>query len=157
MAQRGSDGLAGGVNLHAYVRSNPITLVDPDGLNPLVGVWPGVEIGGIIGGPGGAIIGGVIGGAIGLVIGTELADWLNNKFSQKGKQNVRDTGLEHLSNEEVSRRARDRSLGGEEKRKYQREEKREATEIDRNARSRASERRPRIGAMCGHSLNEGAF
>jgi uncharacterized protein RhaS with RHS repeats len=83
-------GLAGGINLHQYVvASNPLTYVDPDGLNPLVGVWPGVEIGGTIGGPVGAIVGEVVAGAIGLVIGTELAEWLNNKLAaehDKGKR-----------------------------------------------------------------------
>jgi hypothetical protein len=43
--------------------------------------------------------------------------------AQKGKQNVRDTGLAGLSDDEVSRRARDRSLPPEDRRRYQKEEK----------------------------------
>jgi RHS repeat-associated protein len=57
-------GLAGGLNLQQYVRSNPVRYVDPDGRNPLVGVLEGVVIGGGLGGIPGAIIGGIIGGII---------------------------------------------------------------------------------------------
>ncbi len=40
-----------------------------------------------------------------------------------GKENVRDTGLDDLDAEEVSRRARDRNLPGKERKRYQKEEK----------------------------------
>ncbi|MBL8013053.1 MAG: RHS repeat-associated core domain-containing protein [Candidatus Omnitrophica bacterium] len=48
-------------------------------------------------------------------------------LSKGGKQNQRDTGLANLSDEEVSRRARDKSLSGEERRRYQKEEKARGT------------------------------
>ncbi|WP_295448874.1 RHS repeat-associated core domain-containing protein [uncultured Thiodictyon sp.] len=44
-------------------------------------------------------------------------------LSKGGKQNVKDTGLSDLTDEEVADRARDRSLSGEERRRYQKEEK----------------------------------
>jgi RHS repeat-associated protein len=40
-----------------------------------------------------------------------------------GKQKVKDTGLQDLSDEEVSERARDKSRSGKERRRYQKEEK----------------------------------
>ena len=44
-------------------------------------------------------------------------------WAKGGNQNQLDSGLVDLSDEEVSRRARDRSLSGEERRRYQKEEK----------------------------------
>lgn len=43
--------------------------------------------------------------------------------SKGGKQNVRDSGLRGVSDEEVKRRARDRSLSGRERERYKKEEK----------------------------------
>lgn len=41
----------------------------------------------------------------------------------KGKDNARDSGLRNLTDEEVSRRARQSGISGKEKRRYQTEEK----------------------------------
>jgi RHS repeat-associated protein len=54
---------------------------------------------------------------------TDLPQRTTEVLSKKVKENVRDTGLEHLTDEEVSRRARDRSRSGKERRRYQKEEK----------------------------------
>jgi hypothetical protein len=58
-------------------------------------------------------------------IGNALGNGMNNivKFAKGGNQNVKDTGLEGVSDEEVSRSARDKSLSPEERLRYQREEK----------------------------------
>jgi len=50
-------------------------------------------------------------------------DGLDSMILMASSGNERDTGLRDLSDEEVSRRARDRSLSGEERRRYQKEEK----------------------------------
>lgn len=57
-------GVEGGLNFQVYAGSNPVRYRDPDGRNPLAGVWPGVQIGGTIGGPVGAIAGGIVGGIV---------------------------------------------------------------------------------------------
>ena len=57
------------------------------------------------------------------------------KKSKDGKQNIRDSGLANLSNKEVSRRARDKSLSPKERQRYKTEEK--AREL-RNKQKRKS-------------------
>ncbi len=47
----------------------------------------------------------------------------NLGLAKGGKQNVRDSGLRDVSDDEISRRARDPSLSPEERRRYQKEEK----------------------------------
>ena len=76
-------GLAGGINLHEYAASNPLYYVDRDGLNPLVGVWPGVGIGGAIGGLPGAVVGGIVGGIIGAIVGGAIVDAIDGAIEQR--------------------------------------------------------------------------
>ena len=58
---------------------------------------------------------------------------INMSSSQGGKQNIKDTGLINVPNDEISRRARDKNLSGEERRRYQKEEKARG---DRNKQKR---------------------
>jgi len=76
-------GLAGGLNLHQYAASNPLYYVDRDGLNPFVGVWPGVGIGGAIGGLPGAVVGGIIGGIIGGIVGSAIWNAIRQQDESK--------------------------------------------------------------------------
>lgn len=57
------------------------------------------------------------------------------KKSKAGKQNIRDSGVANLSDKEVSRRARDKSLSPKERQRYKKEEK--AREL-RNKQKRKS-------------------
>jgi RHS repeat-associated protein len=109
-------GMIDGPNVHAYVRNRPSTLRDPLGLFvPAV-----VPIAIIIDW---AIQAGLI--TAGVAITAAMIHDLTQTYlaEKKGKENVRDSGLERVTDEEVSRRARDRSLSGEERRRYQKEEK----------------------------------
>ena len=60
---------------------------------------------------------------------------LKIKKSKGGKQNIRDSGVANLSDKEVSRRARDKSLSPKERQRYKKEEK--AREL-RNKQKRKS-------------------
>jgi RHS repeat-associated protein len=62
-------GLAGDISLYRYARNNPLSVIDPDGRNPVTGG----AIGGTIGGPPGAVIGGVIGLGLGITLGQMLS------------------------------------------------------------------------------------
>jgi len=132
-------GFGGGdVNLHAYVANAPTNLTDPLGLClPLCAV-PVV----IAESPAAAAA------AAAAAAGASYAAWklgqataemirdLTTQFAQRGKQRMRSDEFERLSDEEVSRRARDRSRSGEERRKYQREEK---ARRDRNKQKRGGD------------------
>ncbi|WP_411828650.1 RHS repeat-associated core domain-containing protein [Metapseudomonas otitidis] len=59
----------------------------------------------------------------GYVEGNPLSYFDTFGLAKGRKQNISDSGLTHLSDEEISARARDRSLSGEERRRYQKEEK----------------------------------
>ncbi|MDF5861628.1 RHS repeat-associated core domain-containing protein [Pseudomonas aeruginosa] len=51
-------GLDGGLNTYAYVGSNPVGLVDPNGLSPTA--TAGAGAGFVVGGPPGAVVGGLL-------------------------------------------------------------------------------------------------
>jgi RHS repeat-associated protein len=148
-------GMVDGPNLFAYVDGGPIDYVDPTGEGALA-VIGGIAGGlvGFVGGGGLALASGgiltpeiVITTAAGQALGTatglvlenaiestkKLIDDLNQKYSKGGKQNKRDSGLADISPEEISRRARDKSLTPEERRRYQTEEKARG---DRNKQKR---------------------
>lgn len=61
-------GLGGGWNRFAYVGGNPLSYVDPNGLNPLAGAWAGAGAGSALG-PVGTVVGGAIGAGVGAWIG----------------------------------------------------------------------------------------
>ncbi|MEL7940630.1 RHS repeat-associated core domain-containing protein [Pseudomonas delhiensis] len=56
-------GLDGGLNTYAYVGSNPVRLIDPNGLSPTIGA--GAAGGFVVAGPPGAVVGGLIGLGLG--------------------------------------------------------------------------------------------
>jgi hypothetical protein len=62
----------GDTNLYGYVLNDPISYIDPRGLNPLTGAITG----GMIGGPPGAVVGGIIGG----LVGATVADYIYNHW-----------------------------------------------------------------------------
>lgn len=109
-----------------------------------IGGWLGGYIGGEVGTAAGAVAGtaiepgggttavGVIGGLagsqigrpIGTAIGTGVGQWLDNlMFSKGGKQNIRDTGLIGVSDEEIERRLRDPATSSEERKRLVKEQK----------------------------------
>lgn len=61
-------GLQGGWNRFGYVGGNPLSYVDPNGLNPLAGAWAGAGAGSALG-PVGTVVGGAIGAGVGAWIG----------------------------------------------------------------------------------------
>ncbi len=113
----------GDTNLYGYVLQDPVNYIDPTGEialadDVLIGV--GVVIVGCAMSPG---CRDAVGGAVSSA-GDAIREALDNlMLSKGGKQNVGDTGLIDVSDEEVASRARDRSLSGEERRRYQKEEK----------------------------------
>ena len=66
-----------------------------------------------------------------------VTKWVSGKTknSKGGKQNIKDSGLAGLSDAEVSRRAKDKSLSKKERDRYKKEEKARAL---RNKRKRKS-------------------
>lgn len=113
-------GISGGINTYAYANGSPTLFTDPDGLNPFVGAIEGGEIGLAVGGPPGAIIGIVV-GAVG---GYLIADQIDTVFFSKGgRQNIRDTGLIGVSDEEIGRRLKDPTTSAEERKRLVKEQK----------------------------------
>ena len=105
----------GDVNLYSYVKNSPLNWGDPSGLCPVcVVVIPPIVTAGI---QVGTIVGGIIAGAI---IGDVILDSIHES---RGKENKRDTGLIGQTDDEIKRKARDKSLSKDERRRYQTEEK----------------------------------
>ena len=138
-------GYLGGMNLYAYVGNDPINWIDPWGLQGLtttspVGVIPIFIPPGSVFEPGSEANGAFVDSFIYLVglmdprpLANKVYSFLQcgedelgayRSFQAKGgKQNVKDTELANLSDSEISRRARDKSLTPSERKRYQKEEK----------------------------------
>jgi RHS repeat-associated protein len=131
-------GFGGGdVNLHAYASNSPTNLTDPVGLCPMCAIpiviaeSPAAAAAAAAAAAGASYAAWKLGQAT-----AEMIRDLTTQFAQRGKQRMRSDEFEHLSDEEVSRLARDRSKTGEERRKYQREEK---ARRDRNKQKRGGD------------------
>ena len=113
-------GLYGGhTNLYTYALNSPVVARDPLGLCPpcvAVALVAGAVV--VEAGIDAAVVaGGII---VGAIIGQVVIDSISERG---GKQNVKDTGLIGVPDAEIKRKARDKSISGEERRRYQKEEK----------------------------------
>jgi RHS repeat-associated protein len=120
----------GDQNLYSYTYGSPTNFTDPSGNQVAEATWGGAAAGAVVGGPPGAVVGAIVGAAVGLVAGYLLWEYVVNPHlvqpyyeARSGKERIGDSGLENVSDEEISRLARDRSLPGPDRRRYQKEEK----------------------------------
>jgi RHS repeat-associated protein len=108
--------LAGGdPNLYSYAMGSPINFVDPFGLCPvcLAPALPSI---------GAALV--AAGDAALLTAGVVASSAIISQILQSRAQgNQKDTGLGNKTDKEIQQGARDKSLSGEERRRYQKEEK----------------------------------
>lgn len=89
-------GVAGGANTNAYVGGNPLSYVDPRGLNP--GAAAGAGLGSFFG-PVGTVVGGAIGFGVGAWVGwnvvgptiTEARGWFSNQEAMREWQQYKDS------------------------------------------------------------------
>jgi RHS repeat-associated protein len=110
-------------NLYPYVDGNPVALIDPDGRSPVL-VAPFVIIGGAL--IGAYIVGKAIGDTINQMTKPEARNAIEDTISEMakgGKQNIRDTGLIGVSDEEIERRLKDPGISSKEKRRLEKEQK----------------------------------
>ena len=114
------------LNPYGYVKNNPLNLVDPDGeyaLAPavvLVGTPQGWVAVAILAAPANLYAQWYVSTKIGTWAGTKLRNWV---LAKGGKQKARDTGLSHLPDSEISKRARNKNFPKSVRKKYQKEEK----------------------------------
>ncbi|GIV17878.1 MAG: hypothetical protein KatS3mg022_3313 [Armatimonadota bacterium] len=102
-------------HLYLYCEDDPVNAVDPSGFSPAeiaLGAAGGIAIA-----DGPLPIGDII--AVGIVIGIIIIE----ASGKKGKERIRDTGLQDLPDEIIRERARDKSLPSDERARYRREEK----------------------------------
>ena len=105
------------LNAYAYCVNDPLQWVDSDG-RQLVEALPLAGAAALADGP--LPIGEIIAiGVVAIAAVGAIVCWARGK----GKENVRDTGLRDIPDEEISRRARDKNLPPQERQRYQREEK----------------------------------
>jgi len=105
----------GGLNRFVYVGNSPLNLDDPFGLFCIpcaLGIPVALEA-----------LGNAAAVTSAFIVGAVIGDVISNQFESRGKQNVGDTGLIGVPDEEIERKARDRSLSPKDRKRYQTEEK----------------------------------
>ena len=115
--------------MFAYCNNNPVMYSDPEGMLflvddafwALVGVFGITVISVLLSPPVQKLIYDFIDGAV--TSFSDLVQQVGYILEAKGKQNIRDSGLIDVSDEEVVQRAHDNSLSSSERERYKREEK----------------------------------
>lgn len=104
------------MNLYSYVKNSPVNYKDPYGKNltaliPVFGWIPGLQP---------VALGcGVVITVVVLTWG--IVDWII--YSKGGKQNQGDSGLENLSDEEVTKGSKDKNIPKDQRERFKKEDK----------------------------------